>query len=88
MRIWKNRKNILYGFLNLLFKTDRVEVAAKKRLKICMNCKLYDITGEGCYVKGTQPCCNQLLNGCGCSIAMKVRSLADSCPMSFWGPEV
>ena len=29
---------------------------------------------------GTQPCCGE----CGCSLALKIRSLSSGCPISKW----
>jgi len=45
---------------------------------------LYDPIGEGCVVKRTQPCCNQLKGGCGCSLNWKTRALSDECPKGHW----
>ena len=39
-------------------------------------------------VSGTQPCCNQNLGGCGCSLGFKTRSLSSACPMGHWKAEM
>ena len=39
-------------------------------------------------VPGTQPCCNQNLGGCGCSLGMKTRSLSSDCPKGYWKAEL
>ena len=61
---------------------------ADARMEICTNCLLYDKTGDGCMVPGTQPCCNQDKGGCGCSLTFKTRSLSSSCPMRYWDAEM
>lgn len=45
-------------------------------MKICNLCPLLDAKGDKCGVPGTQPCCSE----CGCSLALKLRSLESSCP--------
>lgn len=79
--IYKNRKQILEGISNNLFKKEHVEIIAKERLKICNDCQHYDTNGEGCLVPGTSPCCNKNTGGCGCSLSLKTRSLSSSCPL-------
>jgi len=45
-------------------------------MKICKECPKIDTVGLTCMVTGTQPCCSV----CGCSLALKLRSLDSSCP--------
>ena len=45
-------------------------------MKECKKCPLLDTTGTSCAVVGTQPCCSV----CGCSLALKLRSLESECP--------
>jgi hypothetical protein len=80
-QIFKNRKQILEGIENNIFKKEHVEEIAFQRLLICTECKHYDIKGEGCLVPGTAPCCNKNNGGCGCSLSLKTRSLSSSCPL-------
>lgn len=80
-QIFNNRKQILEGIKNNLFKKEHIEEIAFQRLQICIECKHYDIKGEGCLVIGTAPCCNKNTGGCGCSLALKTRSLSSSCPL-------
>lgn len=73
--IWTNRKQILEGVKNNLFKSEDVELIAKERMEICNSCSHIDLEGSSCLVKGTQPCCSK----CGCSLKLKVRSLSSNC---------
>ena len=71
-KLWKNRKKILEGLWNRIFRTAYVEKIYKQRLAICKACPAM---GDDCYVPGTAPCCNI----CGCELATKLRSLASGC---------
>ena len=75
LTIWKNRKQILEGILNKLFKKVNVEKIASKREVICKKCPFIDHTGYKCLVPGTDPCCSK----CGCSLQFKLRSLSSTC---------
>lgn len=81
-KIWENRKAILEGITNSVFKQEAVEAIAAERHSICESCPLFDATGEKCEVPGTQPCCGD----CGCSLHFKVRSLSSGCPKDYWAP--
>ena len=83
-QIWNNKKQIIEGITNSVFTKQTIEDVAQTRLSICRECECYDIQGMGCAVSGTQPCCNQLLGGCGCSLYFKVRSLSSDCPKLKW----
>lgn len=87
IRIWKNRNQITEGIRNRVFKTEHVELIAAERMRICTGCRLYTTT-SGCAVPGTQPCCNEDLGGCGCSLALKTRSLSSACPKGYWKEEL
>jgi hypothetical protein len=39
-------------------------------------------------VPGTQPCCNEKMGGCGCSLGFKTRSLSSACPKGYWDAEL
>lgn len=78
--IWNNRKDILEGLKNNVFKKEDVEVIYEERLNICKGCEHYDIKGTDCAVPGTNPCCGH----CGCSIGLKLRCLSCSCPIKKW----
>ena len=71
-QIFNNRKEILEGIKNNIFKKEHVEQIADIRLNICKMCENYDDDGKECLVPGTQPCCGE----CGCSLALKIRSLS------------
>ena len=88
IQIWKNKGQIIEGITNSIFKKEDVEEIAQKRMAICEMCTLYDITGEGCMVIGTSPCCNENLGGCGCSLGFKTRSLSSECPLKKWEAEL
>ena len=75
-RIWKNRKSILEGIKNNIFKKEDVEEIAAERLVKCMECPHLSMTDDKCVVPGTQPCCGL----CGCKLAWKLRSLSEYCP--------
>ena len=68
--IWKNRKVILEG----------IKAIAADRLSVCKKCDLFDATGDSCVMPGTQPCCGE----CGCSLALKTRSLSSECAEGHW----
>ena len=70
IKIWKSKGQILEGITNNIFKKEDIEEIAQTRLNICHGCKLYDFSGEGCMIPGTQPCCNQNKGGCGCSLCL------------------
>jgi hypothetical protein len=76
-----------------LIKNEHVEAVYESRMAVCKECRLYDTTGDGCALPGTQPCCNQNLSdtvdgkevkGCGCSLTLKGRSLSSACPLGKW----
>ena len=88
IKIWKAKGQILEGVANSIFKKEDVEEIAQQRMQICMNCALYDVQGTGCFVSGTQPCCNQDMGGCGCSLSLKTRALSSECPLGKWTAEL
>jgi len=87
-KIWKNKGQILEGIANSIFKKEDVEEIAQHRMQICIRCALYDMQGEGCMIPGTQPCCNEKLGGCGCSLSLKTRALSSECPLGKWKAEL
>lgn len=50
--IWKNRKQILEGVKNNLFKSADVEAIAAEREAICKACPHIDLEGGDCLVPG------------------------------------
>lgn len=82
--IFKNRKQIWEGLKNNIFKDEHVEAVYEERMDICRRCEVLDTTGEGCHVPTTAPCCNKNKGGCGCSLALKLRSLSTDCPLDKW----
>ena len=80
LNAFKNRKQILEGVKNKLFKKEHIEAEAAKRWSICKECASLDIEGAKCLVGGTQPCCGE----CGCSLSLKTRSLSSECPLGYW----
>ena len=82
IQIWKSKGQIIEGIKNSIFKKEHIEEIAQQRMHICEMCSLYDVQGEGCMVPGTQPCCNEKMGGCGCSLSLKTRSLSSSCPLT------
>lgn len=85
-KIWSNRKQILEGLGNSILIRQEIENIANQREVICMSneCGSYDSIGEGCEIKGTQPCCSNLTGGCGCVISLKIRALSSECPKGYW----
>jgi len=77
---FKNRKQILEGIKNKIFKKEHVEAEAAKRWAKCRQCPSLDVKGSKCTVPGTQPCCSE----CGCALSLKTRSLASDCPLGKW----
>jgi hypothetical protein len=88
IKLWKTKGQILEGVTNSIFKKEDVEEIAHERMQICISCPLYDVQGEGCFVKGTQPCCNENMGGCGCSLSLKTRALSSDCPLGKWKAEL
>jgi hypothetical protein len=88
IKIWKAKGQILEGVTNSIFKREDVEEIAQQRMHVCISCSLYDEQGEGCFVSGTQPCCNQNMGGCGCSLSLKTRALSSDCPLGKWKAEL
>ena len=78
--IWENKKEILDGIKNRVFKKDAVEAIAAERNKICEGCEFIDKEGHHCLVTRTRPCCGS----CGCSLSLKQRSLSSDCPEGYW----
>jgi len=62
--------------MNKIFKRSPVEKIYNERIKICKECPKMDDIGLTCVITGTQPCCSV----CGCSLALKLRSLDSECP--------
>jgi hypothetical protein len=90
IQLWENKAEILEGIKNNVFKSEHVEMIAGSRMKICVNCKLFD-NGEdksACLIAGTTPCCNQNKGGCGCSLPIATRSLSKACPLGKWEAEL
>lgn len=88
IKLWKAKGHILEGVANSIFKKEDVEEIAYQRMQICKNCALLDVQGEGCFIAGTQPCCNQNMGGCGCSLSLKTRALSSACPLNKWEAEL
>jgi len=88
IQIWKSKEQIIEGITNSIFKKEDVEEIAEERMNICKRCTLFDLHGEGCIVPGTQPCCNEKLGGCGCSLSLKTRALSSECPLNKWKAEL
>ena len=88
LKIWKNKGAILEGIANSIYKKEDIEEIAQQRMEICVKCSLFDLQGVGCMVPGTQPCCNEKLGGCGCSLSLKTRALSSDCPKGYWIAEL
>ena len=75
-------KQIWEGWTNLLFKykNRKINIAKKKRLKICRDCKMNSIYGKS---KRLDEHCTM----CGCNIAAKISCLSCECPMGKWKAE-
>jgi len=78
--VFENRHKILEGIKNKIFKQEHIEVEAGLRWDICKQCEFLDTKGSDCAMPGTQPCCAD----CGCSLSIKIRSLASECPKKKW----
>jgi len=73
--IFSNRKKIVEGVKNSLFKKSEIEAIALERMEICKACPLIDVLGTKCMIPGTAPCCS----ACGCKLSYKTRSLSSQC---------
>lgn len=77
---FKNRSQIWEGIRNNVFKKEHIEAEAALRWSICKECDSLGLEGSNCVVPKTQPCCKE----CGCSLAIKTRSMSSSCPLGKW----
>ena len=77
---FRNSSKIIEGIKNRIFKKEHVEAEAALRWAKCKVCNFLDTEGSKCLVPGTQPCCGS----CGCSLALKTRSLSSECPQGKW----
>ena len=75
-----NLSQIAEGIKNKIFKKDDIEAVANLRWMECKVCPLLDREGKHCAVPGSKPCCAD----CGCSIALKIRSMSSDCPKGRW----
>ena len=75
-----NLSQIAEGIKNKIFKKEDVEAVAKLRWMECKVCPLLDREGDSCAVPRSKPCCSD----CGCSIALKIRSMSSDCPKGRW----
>lgn len=96
-----NIKNIIEGHVNELrsltnLTTDKEEKIFKKRAEICQACPLK--TGNSCNSnKSVNPETMEVsvrnsgkegfVNGCGCRLSAKQKSINSKCPAGFWGGE-
>jgi len=74
-KIWNNKEKIYEGLKNTIFKKQYVEDISAARMELCRKCLHIDLEGSRCEVPGTNPCCGL----CGCSLALKTRSLSSDC---------
>ena len=80
LKAFSSVSEIAEGIKNNVFKQDHIEEIAKVRWMDCVNCEHLDNKGDKCAISATRPCCGK----CGCSIGLKIRSLASSCPAGKW----
>lgn len=87
MNGWSKLRAIVSGFKNYHFPSEKIELIAKERAKICASCEhsnpshafkllledqsTQDINGMGC-------------NICHCLLSAKVRQLFEGCPLKKW----
>jgi hypothetical protein len=77
IRAWKEKGKIFQGIRNQIFKSADIEDVANERLAICRTnvCGYHDPKGEAeVSISGLESC-----GGCGCSLAIKTRSLSSFC---------
>lgn len=84
IKVWKNKGAIIEGIKNNIFRKEDVEEIVDYRMNICKMCDKFDPEGDSCVVPGTQPCCGE----CGCSLALKLRSLSSECDLQHWKAEL
>ncbi len=68
---------------------ELITSTSEGRLAICRECIAYDISGKGCAIPGTGPCCDKRAkidgkDGCGCPLTKKTKCLSCSCPADKW----
>lgn len=69
----KQFNEIVNGWKNLAFPNKEVEIEAKKRIQVCLECpdEKYDDNSKRCKL-------------CGCFMPAKVRSVKSKCPLRYW----
>ena len=72
-KIIKQGQEIFEGFKYSIFKDEKIEIDAEKRLKICFECPTR-----------TDKRCDTRKGGCGCRIEIKARSPKSQCPQNKW----
>lgn len=79
--------NIIAGWANLAFPSERVEKIAMQRAEICAKCPFavmmngthtITVDGKSTNVRGMK--CDK----CGCPLSAKIRALEDRCPIGKW----
>ena len=79
--------NIIAGWANLAFPSERIEKVAMQRAEICAKCPFavmmngthtITVDGKSTNVRGMK--CDK----CGCPLSAKIRALEDRCPIGKW----
>ena len=76
--IWKHRKEILEGAINLAIRTEAVETIAQDRMVICHSCPKKEMQCK------SMPLIHNCCGECGCVLDVKTRSMKSSCPLGKW----
>ena len=66
-------KEIVSGWMNVIVKTDEVEQASIKRMKICDSCP-----------SKTKQLGIDVCDECSCPLIAKTRSMESRCPLNKW----
>jgi len=86
----KDIPKIFQGFKNLMFKNEAIESVAEEKLKRCFDCPIRDqfvcssrntarVVKDFTYGSEKRKK-DQIVNGCGCELRLKVRSTSQ-CPI-------
>lgn len=74
---------IIEGWKNVIWENPQVELVAKERASICSTCD-FNVDNVCSSEKTGFTIHNNPVNGCGCPLIAKTRSMSTSCPKGLW----
>lgn len=78
-------KQIINGWINLLFKNEKVETIAKSRASICYRCKHRKFTNVLVFMNSDfHSIQDYICDLCKCPLSAKIRSVDSKCDANKW----